>query len=459
MAASLSQKRDERVDCTMEFARTLRIHETLTIIIKDNIWLTKTARALLRAKRKRRGFPRRSVFFGLIFDQRSSWSTLCCDWLASASAETAIDWRVDSAWLLAASSFGSASVRFDAPVCNTLIRLLLKSWRICTTDRFEPRFEASERSRLEAPCNAVSTLLVALLSMKSVPTVRLERPRPAELKFAPVMLSVEVPVSLNTSFSVSPFSRLMPLNEESCAVVVICDRMLLYCEIRPARVAWAFGSTTGGGDTLPLNRLLELVTAPIVCEASSLEVMMVRLPLASTVACRLFAASAVFSSFRLLIWLAPVPNVTLVAVPVPTAAIDRVELRASAEFEDCVRGKVVVAVPLPMPSEASRLVLLELMLRSALVPVEIWSAPAATEEAVPVPAASVATPVPVLIVAVCAPVAMSIAVSRSVTVPAGVPATPRYTVELPLPSVRTLPTRPEVPAAAAGIAPVLKVMV
>ena len=145
---------------------------------------------------------------------------------------------------------------------------------------------------------------------------------------------------------------------------------------------------------------------------------MVRLPLASTVACRLFAASAVFSSLRLLIWLAPVPNVMLVAVPVPTAAIDRVEPRASAEFEVCVRGKVVVAVPLPMPSEASRLALLELMLRSEFVPVEIWSAPPTTEEAAPVPVPSVATPVPVLIVAVCAPVAMSIAVNRSLVVPA-----------------------------------------
>ena len=65
--------------------------------------------------------------FHVVRDQRSSCSTLCCDWLASASAETAIDWRVDSAWLLAASSFGSASVRFDAPVCSTLIRFLLKS--------------------------------------------------------------------------------------------------------------------------------------------------------------------------------------------------------------------------------------------------------------------------------------------------------------------------------------------
>src|ERR1700733_2389481 len=425
MAASLSQKRDERVDCTMEFARTLRIHETLTIIIKDNIWLTKTARALLRAKRKRRGFPRRLVFLVVIFDQRSSWSTLCCDWLASASAETAIDWRVDSAWLLAASSFGSASVRFDAPVCSTLIRFLLKSWRICTTDRFEPSVEASARSELEAFCSDVNTTLVEALSMKSVPAVRLARPRPAELNVVPVMFSVEVPVSLNTSFSESPFNRLTPLNEESCAVVVICDRMLLYCATRPARVDCAAASAIGCGDTLPLNSELVLETEPMVCEALSLSVTMVRLPLASTVACRLFAASAEFSWLRLLIWLAPVPNVMLVAVPVPTAAIDRVEPRASAEFDDCVRWKVVVAVPLPMPSEASRPELLELMLRSAIVPVEMLIAPAVTEEAVsPAVVLRVATPVVVLIAAVCTPVAMSMAFNRSVTVPVGVPAAP-----------------------------------
>src|ERR1700719_3980428 len=149
----------------------------------------------------------------LVFDQRSSCSTLCCDWLASDSAETAIDWRVDSAWLLAASSFGSASVRFDAPVCSTLIRFLLKSWRICTTDRFEPSVEASARSESEAFCSDVSTLLVALLSMKSVPTTRLERPRPAALNVVPEMLSVDLPVSLNTSFSASPVNTLTPLNE------------------------------------------------------------------------------------------------------------------------------------------------------------------------------------------------------------------------------------------------------
>src|SRR5690242_2430604 len=78
---------------------------------------------------KRRGFPRRFATSWMMcsIDQRSSCSTLDCDWLASDSADTAIDWRVDSAWLLAASSLVSASVRFDEPVCSTLIRFLLKS--------------------------------------------------------------------------------------------------------------------------------------------------------------------------------------------------------------------------------------------------------------------------------------------------------------------------------------------
>ena len=75
-----------------------------------------------------------------------------------------------------------------------------------------------------------------------MPAIRFDRPRPAPLNVMPVMLSVEVPVSLNTSFSVSPFNRLTPLNEESCAVVLICCSMLLYCATRPARVACAAGS-------------------------------------------------------------------------------------------------------------------------------------------------------------------------------------------------------------------------
>src|ERR1700733_12229777 len=130
-------------------------------------------------RRKRRGFPRHFDIACCRRDQRRSCSTLACDWLASASAETAIDWRVDSAWLLAASSLVSASVRFDEPVCSTLIRFLLKSWRICTIDRFEPRFDASVRNVVLAWVNCDSTALAELLSRKSVPWARLARPSPA----------------------------------------------------------------------------------------------------------------------------------------------------------------------------------------------------------------------------------------------------------------------------------------
>src|SRR6516162_201006 len=128
-------------------------------------------------KTKRRDRPAALPFVLARRYQRRSCNTLACDWLASASAETAIDWRVDSAWLLAASSLVSASVRFDAPVCNTLIRFLLKSWRISTIERFEPSAEASERSVVEAASSVVNTLLAELLSRKSVPTASEESPR------------------------------------------------------------------------------------------------------------------------------------------------------------------------------------------------------------------------------------------------------------------------------------------
>src|SRR5690349_9369586 len=101
-------------------------------------------------RHKRRSYLRRIVVRLNASHHCSSFSTLCCNWLASASAETAIDCRVDSAWLLAASSLVSASVRLAEPVCSTLIRFLLKSWRICTTDRLEPSVEASERSVSDA---------------------------------------------------------------------------------------------------------------------------------------------------------------------------------------------------------------------------------------------------------------------------------------------------------------------
>src|SRR5713226_8304544 len=197
--------------------------------------------------------PAVSVSFRDGRDQRSSCSTLCCDWLASASAETAIDWRVASAWLLAASSLVSASVRLDDPVCSTLIRFFEKSWRICTIDRFEPSADASVRSVVLAAPSRVSALFAEALSRKSVPATSEARPRPAALKVTPLMFRVDLPVSLKVSLRSSPFSRLMPLNEESCDVVVICWMTLLYWATRLARMVCEAASATGAATAPKVN--------------------------------------------------------------------------------------------------------------------------------------------------------------------------------------------------------------
>src|SRR5258708_38019329 len=59
------------------------------------------------------------------------------------------------------------------------------------------------------------------------------------------MFRVDLPVSLKVSLRLSPFSRLMPLNDASCAVVVICVIMSLYCFTRLERMVWEAASATG----------------------------------------------------------------------------------------------------------------------------------------------------------------------------------------------------------------------
>src|SRR4051812_11442048 len=184
---------------------------------------------------------------------RNNCSTLACDWLASASAETAIDCLVESAWLFAASSLVSARVRFDEPVCSTLIRFLAKSWRIWTIDRLDPSDDACERNVVLATLSAARVLLAAELSMKSTPAINVGRPRPTGVSCVPVMLSVDFPVSLNTNLSVSPASRLTPLKDASCEVVVICAMTLLYCATRLARAACEVRSATGGAAVVKVS--------------------------------------------------------------------------------------------------------------------------------------------------------------------------------------------------------------
>src|ERR1700716_2146502 len=180
-------------------------------------------------RKKRRGRSPAALMDRMVRrNQRRSCRTLWFDWLASDSADVAIDWRGQSGRVLAASSLVSASVKAAEPVCSTLIRCLLKSWRTCTIDRLAPKAEACDRSVMLAVLSADRTVLVTMLSMKSLPAVSAARPRPAGLKVTPAIVEVDLPVSSNTSFSESPFSRLTPLKDASCAVVVICVRIWLY---------------------------------------------------------------------------------------------------------------------------------------------------------------------------------------------------------------------------------------
>src|SRR6266576_292958 len=251
-------------------------------------------------------------------DQRNSCSTLACAWLASASAETAIDWRVASAWLLAASSLVSASVRLAEPVCSTLIRFFEKSWRICTIERFEPRVEASVRSAFDALLILAIVALAEALSRKSVPGTSEARPRPAASKVTPWMVRVDLPVSLKVSLRSSPFSRLMPLNEASCDVVVICWMTLLYWLTRLARMVCEAASATGAAAAATAVKAAAVPpTAPSVDEAASFVVVNTSLPALFKLADTLFAANAAFNWSRDSL----APKIMLVAVPPPVAAI------------------------------------------------------------------------------------------------------------------------------------------
>src|ERR1700710_1592567 len=108
------------------------------------------------------------------------------------------------------------------------------------------------------------------------------------------MFSVDLPVSLKVSLRSSPFNRLMPLKDESCAVVVICVMMLLYWLTRLARMvceaASATGATAAPNDALPGPE--PTVTAPIVDEAKSLAVVKTSLVALSRLACRVAGAHA-----------------------------------------------------------------------------------------------------------------------------------------------------------------------
>src|SRR6201747_433763 len=110
------------------------------------------------------------------------------------------------------------------------------------------------------------------------------------------MFSVDLPVSLKVSLRSSPFKRLMPLKDESCAVVVIWVSMLLYWLTRLARMACEEASATGA-TAAPNVRVPAppRVIAPIVDEAASLVVVKTSLLALSRLAVMLRGANAAFN--------------------------------------------------------------------------------------------------------------------------------------------------------------------
>src|SRR3954468_4872403 len=77
------------------------------------------------------------------------WNNLRTAWLACEASDSAVVescCRVCKASRLAPSSLESASVNPSAPLCSVLIIALVKSWRICTVERFEPNAWAWDRS-------------------------------------------------------------------------------------------------------------------------------------------------------------------------------------------------------------------------------------------------------------------------------------------------------------------------
>src|SRR4051794_40271083 len=110
--------------------------------------------------------------------RRMPWAA----WLDSDSAVWLSCWRVCKASNVAASWFLSALTRLSAPVCRLVIRVLLKSCRVCTIDRLEPRLEEVDFNEARAEVSESATVLrsesfwtLNVVELVAVPAVRTPR--------------------------------------------------------------------------------------------------------------------------------------------------------------------------------------------------------------------------------------------------------------------------------------------
>ena len=117
---------------------------------------------------------------------------------------------------MAPSSLESARVRLSAPVCSVLIIAFVKSWRICTVDRFEPNVCDCDRNVASA---AVSSVCAAwmLAFVAQLPAAAAIARALAVVSVTPVTVMLEVAVSLSVMVKLSPLSKLVPLKPASVA--------------------------------------------------------------------------------------------------------------------------------------------------------------------------------------------------------------------------------------------------
>ena len=119
--------------------------------------------------------------------------------------------RVCNARRFAPSSLESASVSASAPVCSVLIIALVKSWRICTVDRFEPNDWACARSVVSAAVKSVEAAVMSAVPPQLFAEALMLR-SPAALKSTGAMVTLDVPLS----FSVTVRSVLVVLSSRLC---------------------------------------------------------------------------------------------------------------------------------------------------------------------------------------------------------------------------------------------------
>src|SRR5712671_7359229 len=123
------------------------------------------------------------------------WNNLRTAWLACEASDSAVVescCRVCKASRLAPSSLESAKVSPSAPLCSVLIMALVKSWRICTVERFEPNAWAWDRSVVRA---AVRSVLARPMSVVEPQLLFATfRARPADVISTALMVTDDEPL-------------------------------------------------------------------------------------------------------------------------------------------------------------------------------------------------------------------------------------------------------------------------